>query len=64
MSVADIMVAQGFSNFTTKALDGTVGKPGAAAPAPVADAPAAEAPVETPAAVVSFFRSFLHHCVF
>lgn len=31
MSVADVMVAQGFSNFTTKALDGTVGTPGAAA---------------------------------
>jgi len=31
LSVADVMVAQGFSNFTTKDLAGTAGKPAAAA---------------------------------
>ncbi|KAH6720721.1 hypothetical protein BKA61DRAFT_668622 [Leptodontidium sp. MPI-SDFR-AT-0119] len=48
LSVAEVMAAQGFSNFTTKAADGTAG----AAPAGGAAAPVVAAPAATESAAV------------
>ncbi|KAE8447064.1 hypothetical protein EG329_011199 [Mollisiaceae sp. DMI_Dod_QoI] len=57
LSVADVMIANGFSNFTTKALDGTVGAAASSGSASVSEAVAApsSAPVADCGAAATTF---------